>query len=165
MLIFPLTFAGAERVITLKMEIPGSMPPLIQEMLENSEGLDNMGAASPDTLPPTPVPPGSCSPSLSPSSTHSSPSTHSPWPFASQNGNMAQRLTSSMHRLLSYPSLLSNLCFLSYILLSSLGSPSLYHALSFHRTLFKPQPEIITVLYLVLGHSLCRRGDDPGVDV
>ncbi|XP_069051186.1 retinoic acid receptor beta isoform X3 [Lepisosteus oculatus] len=31
---------GAERVITLKMEIPGSMPPLIQEMLENSEGQD-----------------------------------------------------------------------------------------------------------------------------
>ncbi|XP_073668768.1 retinoic acid receptor beta-like [Paramisgurnus dabryanus] len=29
---------GAERVISLKMEIPGSMPPLIQEMLENSEG-------------------------------------------------------------------------------------------------------------------------------
>nr|XP_032817177.1 retinoic acid receptor beta-like isoform X1 [Petromyzon marinus]XP_032817186.1 retinoic acid receptor beta-like isoform X1 [Petromyzon marinus]XP_032817195.1 retinoic acid receptor beta-like isoform X1 [Petromyzon marinus]XP_032817205.1 retinoic acid receptor beta-like isoform X1 [Petromyzon marinus]XP_032817213.1 retinoic acid receptor beta-like isoform X1 [Petromyzon marinus]XP_032817221.1 retinoic acid receptor beta-like isoform X1 [Petromyzon marinus] len=27
---------GSERVITLKMEIPGSMPPLIQEMLENS---------------------------------------------------------------------------------------------------------------------------------
>ncbi|XP_075702064.1 retinoic acid receptor alpha isoform X3 [Rhinoderma darwinii] len=69
---------GAERVITLKMEIPGSMPPLIQEMLENSEGLDNTGAESPSTLPPTPVPPGSCSPSLSPSSTHSSPSTHSP---------------------------------------------------------------------------------------
>ncbi|KAK7919778.1 hypothetical protein WMY93_011062 [Mugilogobius chulae] len=35
---------GAERVITLKMEIPGSMPPLIQEMLENSEGLES-GAA------------------------------------------------------------------------------------------------------------------------
>uniref|UniRef100_A0A8C9N097 Retinoic acid receptor alpha n=1 Tax=Serinus canaria TaxID=9135 RepID=A0A8C9N097_SERCA len=34
---------GAERVITLKMEIPGSMPPLIQEMLENSEGMDTMG--------------------------------------------------------------------------------------------------------------------------
>ncbi|XP_069586100.1 retinoic acid receptor beta isoform X4 [Ranitomeya imitator] len=31
---------GAERVITLKLEIPGSMPPLIQEMLENSEGLE-----------------------------------------------------------------------------------------------------------------------------
>ncbi|XP_056141663.1 retinoic acid receptor beta-like [Lampris incognitus] len=30
---------GAERVVTLKMEIPGSMPPLIQEMLEN---LDNL---------------------------------------------------------------------------------------------------------------------------
>uniref|UniRef100_UPI00358E04E4 retinoic acid receptor alpha-like isoform X1 n=1 Tax=Myxine glutinosa TaxID=7769 RepID=UPI00358E04E4 len=29
---------GAERVITLKMEIPGSMPPLIREMLENSDG-------------------------------------------------------------------------------------------------------------------------------
>lgn len=71
---------GAERVITLKMEIPGSMPPLIQEMLENSEGLDNLAAGSPKLLPPTPVPPGSCSPSLSPSSTHSSPSTHSPWP-------------------------------------------------------------------------------------
>ncbi|XP_077315967.1 retinoic acid receptor alpha isoform X2 [Lithobates pipiens] len=69
---------GAERVITLKMEIPGSMPPLIQEMLENSEGLDNLAAGSPKLLPPTPVPPGSCSPSLSPSSTHSSPSTHSP---------------------------------------------------------------------------------------
>lgn len=35
---------GAERVITLKMEIPGSMPPLIQEMLENSEGLEGQGA-------------------------------------------------------------------------------------------------------------------------
>uniref|UniRef100_H3DLE1 Retinoic acid receptor beta n=1 Tax=Tetraodon nigroviridis TaxID=99883 RepID=H3DLE1_TETNG len=31
---------GAERVVSLKMEIPGSMPPLIQEMLENSEGQD-----------------------------------------------------------------------------------------------------------------------------
>lgn len=27
------------------MEIPGSMPPLIQEMLENSEGLEGHGAA------------------------------------------------------------------------------------------------------------------------
>nr|BAN14784.1 GEPRA-B [synthetic construct] len=33
---------GAERVITLKMEIPGSMPPLIQEMLENSEGHEEL---------------------------------------------------------------------------------------------------------------------------
>lgn len=30
-------------MITLKMEIPGSMPPLIQEMLENSEGLEGQG--------------------------------------------------------------------------------------------------------------------------
>uniref|UniRef100_A0A8D2P0D0 Retinoic acid receptor alpha n=1 Tax=Zosterops lateralis melanops TaxID=1220523 RepID=A0A8D2P0D0_ZOSLA len=60
---------GAERVITLKMEIPGSMPPLIQEMLENSEGMDTLGgqAGGPrgGSLGP---PPGSCSPSLSPSS-------------------------------------------------------------------------------------------------
>lgn len=39
-----LFLTGAERVITLKMEIPGSMPPLIQEMLENSEGLEGHGA-------------------------------------------------------------------------------------------------------------------------
>ncbi|XP_068179671.1 retinoic acid receptor beta-like isoform X2 [Antennarius striatus] len=30
---------GAERVVTLKMEIPGSMPPLIEEMLEDEEKL------------------------------------------------------------------------------------------------------------------------------
>ncbi|CAB1350904.1 unnamed protein product [Coregonus sp. 'balchen'] len=35
---------GAERVISLKMEIPGSMPPLIQEMLENSEGQDSQSS-------------------------------------------------------------------------------------------------------------------------
>ncbi|CAB1312337.1 unnamed protein product [Coregonus sp. 'balchen'] len=61
---------GAERVITLKMEIPGSMPPLIQEMLENSEGLES-GATGSRT---SGAPPGSCSPSLSPSSAQSSPS-------------------------------------------------------------------------------------------
>ncbi|XP_051573607.1 retinoic acid receptor alpha isoform X1 [Myxocyprinus asiaticus] len=65
---------GAERVITLKMEIPGAMPPLIQEMLENSEGLEGGGGARGGGG----APPGSCSPSLSPSSAHSSPSTHSP---------------------------------------------------------------------------------------
>ncbi|XP_073424485.1 retinoic acid receptor beta isoform X6 [Dendrobates tinctorius] len=36
---------GAERVITLKLEIPGSMPPLIQEMLENSEGHETSSAS------------------------------------------------------------------------------------------------------------------------
>uniref|UniRef100_A0A673K0Z4 Retinoic acid receptor alpha-B-like n=1 Tax=Sinocyclocheilus rhinocerous TaxID=307959 RepID=A0A673K0Z4_9TELE len=66
---------GAERVITLKMEIPGSMPPLIQEMLENSEGLEGGGGARGGGKG---APPGSCSPSLSPSSAHSSPSAHSP---------------------------------------------------------------------------------------
>ncbi|MEQ2200735.1 hypothetical protein XENOCAPTIV_002322, partial [Xenoophorus captivus] len=66
--------SGAERVITLKMEIPGSMPPLIQEMLENSEGLESGAASSRPSGPP----PGSCSPSLSPSSAQSSPATQSP---------------------------------------------------------------------------------------
>ncbi|KAG9343804.1 hypothetical protein JZ751_013185 [Albula glossodonta] len=66
---------GAERVITLKMEIPGSMPPLIQEMLENSEGMESQGAGAGRGSGP---PPGSCSPSLSPSSAQSSPATHSP---------------------------------------------------------------------------------------
>ncbi|KAM9307937.1 retinoic acid receptor beta isoform 2-T2 [Gastrophryne carolinensis] len=42
---------GAERVITLKLEIPGAMPPLIQEMLENSEGLE-AGVESPSESPP-----------------------------------------------------------------------------------------------------------------
>ncbi|XP_077169825.1 retinoic acid receptor alpha isoform X2 [Paroedura picta] len=71
---------GAERVITLKMEIPGSMPPLIQEMLENSEGMDALGAptGAPSRIGSLAPPPGSCSPSLSPSSNRSSPATHSP---------------------------------------------------------------------------------------
>uniref|UniRef100_H3D0Q6 Retinoic acid receptor alpha n=1 Tax=Tetraodon nigroviridis TaxID=99883 RepID=H3D0Q6_TETNG len=38
-----ISVKGAERVITLKMEIPGSMPPLIQEMLENSDGVEGHG--------------------------------------------------------------------------------------------------------------------------
>ncbi|XP_041837068.1 retinoic acid receptor gamma-A-like isoform X2 [Melanotaenia boesemani] len=45
---------GAERAITLKMEIPGPMPPLIREMLENpdvfedsSDSCDSAGAAPP----------------------------------------------------------------------------------------------------------------------
>uniref|UniRef100_A0A1A7WIB1 Retinoic acid receptor beta n=1 Tax=Iconisemion striatum TaxID=60296 RepID=A0A1A7WIB1_9TELE len=32
---------GAERVVTLKMEIPGSMPPLIEEMLEDLQNFEN----------------------------------------------------------------------------------------------------------------------------
>ncbi|XP_065109655.1 retinoic acid receptor alpha-A isoform X3 [Paramisgurnus dabryanus] len=67
---------GAERVITLKMEIPGSMPPLIQEMLENSEGLESSAGGASSRA--AGAPPGSCSPSLSPSSAQSSPPTQSP---------------------------------------------------------------------------------------
>ncbi|KAI2658675.1 Retinoic acid receptor alpha-A [Labeo rohita] len=67
---------GAERVITLKMEIPGSMPPLIQEMLENSEGLESSSGGISSRA--GGAPPGSCSPSLSPSSAQSSPPTQSP---------------------------------------------------------------------------------------
>ncbi|KAG5280337.1 hypothetical protein AALO_G00087970 [Alosa alosa] len=69
---------GAERVITLKMEIPGSMPPLIQEMLENSEGMESSGASGSGSGRTSGAPPGSCSPSLSPSSAQSSPATQSP---------------------------------------------------------------------------------------
>ncbi|KAA8590656.1 hypothetical protein FQN60_014590, partial [Etheostoma spectabile] len=43
---FSAPTARAERVISLKMEIPGSMPPLIQEMLENSEGQDGQSSSS-----------------------------------------------------------------------------------------------------------------------
>ncbi|XP_054241202.1 retinoic acid receptor beta isoform X2 [Indicator indicator] len=62
---------GAERVITLKMEIPGSMPPLIQEMLENSEGHEPL----------TPTSNGKAadhSPSISPSSVDNSSVSQSP---------------------------------------------------------------------------------------
>lgn len=71
------SLTGAERVITLKMEIPGSMPPLIQEMLENSEGLESSLGGNSSRA--SGAPPGSCSPSLSPSSAQSSPPTQSPW--------------------------------------------------------------------------------------
>ncbi|XP_062321336.1 retinoic acid receptor beta-like isoform X2 [Osmerus eperlanus] len=35
---------GAERVVTLKMEIPGALPPLIQEMLEDLDNLEKSEA-------------------------------------------------------------------------------------------------------------------------
>ncbi|XP_041029570.1 retinoic acid receptor alpha-A isoform X3 [Carcharodon carcharias] len=65
---------GAERVITLKMEIPGSMPPLIQEMLENSDGIDPSSSPCSKSSAARPC----SSPSMSPSSTSSSPNTQSP---------------------------------------------------------------------------------------
>ncbi|KAM9391047.1 retinoic acid receptor gamma-A-like [Salvelinus alpinus] len=56
---------GAERAITLKMEIPGPMPPLIREMLENPEAFEDQtessGESSPPPAPP-PVPPASSKP-------------------------------------------------------------------------------------------------------
>ncbi|XP_078080228.1 retinoic acid receptor alpha-A isoform X1 [Mustelus asterias] len=66
---------GAERVITLKMEIPGSMPPLIQEMLENSDGIDPSSSPCSKSSAARPC----SSPSMSPSSAaSSSPNTQSP---------------------------------------------------------------------------------------
>ncbi|XP_043922814.1 retinoic acid receptor beta isoform X2 [Protopterus annectens] len=62
---------GAERVITLKMEIPGSMPPLIQEMLENSEGHDPHAAGPSSST-------AEHSPSISPASEDSSSVCQSP---------------------------------------------------------------------------------------
>uniref|UniRef100_A0A8C5UD73 Retinoic acid receptor alpha n=1 Tax=Malurus cyaneus samueli TaxID=2593467 RepID=A0A8C5UD73_9PASS len=67
---------GAERVITLKMEIPGSMPPLIQEMLENSEGMDTLGGRGGPRGQPG-APPGQLQPSLCPAPTEQ-PARHSP---------------------------------------------------------------------------------------
>nr|XP_020737239.1 retinoic acid receptor beta isoform X1 [Odocoileus virginianus texanus]XP_020737240.1 retinoic acid receptor beta isoform X1 [Odocoileus virginianus texanus] len=62
---------GAERVITLKMEIPGSMPPLIQEMLENSEGHEPLTpSSSGHTAEPSPSVSPSC---LEPSGVGQSP--------------------------------------------------------------------------------------------
>ncbi|XP_061689281.1 retinoic acid receptor gamma-like isoform X1 [Syngnathoides biaculeatus] len=53
---------GAERAITLKMEIPGPMPPLIREMLENPDAFEDSSdsAESPAPTaagPPAPPPP------------------------------------------------------------------------------------------------------------
>lgn len=62
---------GAERVITLKMEIPGSMPPLIQEMLENSEGHEPLTPNSSGNT-------AEHSPSVSPSSVETSGVSQSP---------------------------------------------------------------------------------------
>uniref|UniRef100_A0A3P9MFD1 Retinoic acid receptor, gamma b n=1 Tax=Oryzias latipes TaxID=8090 RepID=A0A3P9MFD1_ORYLA len=48
---------GAERAITLKMEIPGPMPPLIREMLENPDVFeDSSDSCDSAAAPPPPVP-------------------------------------------------------------------------------------------------------------
>lgn len=48
---------GAERAITLKMEIPGPMPPLIREMLENPEAFEDQTESKESPPPPPPPPP------------------------------------------------------------------------------------------------------------
>uniref|UniRef100_UPI0037E7CE8D retinoic acid receptor gamma-A isoform X1 n=2 Tax=Semicossyphus pulcher TaxID=241346 RepID=UPI0037E7CE8D len=48
---------GAERAITLKMEIPGPMPPLIREMLENPEAFEDQTESNDSPTPPPPPPP------------------------------------------------------------------------------------------------------------
>ncbi|XP_047223509.1 retinoic acid receptor gamma-A isoform X2 [Girardinichthys multiradiatus] len=48
---------GAERAITLKMEIPGPMPPLIREMLENPDAFEDQTECNESTPPPPPPPP------------------------------------------------------------------------------------------------------------
>ncbi|XP_071022001.1 retinoic acid receptor gamma-A-like isoform X4 [Oncorhynchus clarkii lewisi] len=56
---------GAERAITLKMEIPGPMPPLIREMLENPEAFEDQTESSGESSPPPaplPIPPASSKP-------------------------------------------------------------------------------------------------------
>lgn len=54
-----LCATGAERAITLKMEIPGPMPPLIREMLENPEAFEDQTESTekkPEPEQPTPPP-------------------------------------------------------------------------------------------------------------
>ncbi|KAM4613664.1 retinoic acid receptor gamma-A-like isoform 2-T3 [Polymixia lowei] len=48
---------GAERAITLKMEIPGPMPPLIREMLENPEAFEDSSDSGDSAAGPAPAPP------------------------------------------------------------------------------------------------------------
>lgn len=48
---------GAERAITLKTEIPGPMPPLIREMLENPEAFEDQTESNDSPPPPPPPPP------------------------------------------------------------------------------------------------------------
>uniref|UniRef100_A0A096MEQ6 Retinoic acid receptor gamma n=2 Tax=Poecilia formosa TaxID=48698 RepID=A0A096MEQ6_POEFO len=48
---------GAERAITLKMEIPGPMPPLIREMLENPDAFEDQTECNESAPPPPPPPP------------------------------------------------------------------------------------------------------------
>lgn len=57
-------FSGAERAITLKMEIPGPMPPLIREMLENPEAFDDQTESNESPPPPPPPPPPPAPPAL-----------------------------------------------------------------------------------------------------
>ncbi|XP_061639915.1 retinoic acid receptor gamma-like isoform X2 [Phyllopteryx taeniolatus] len=44
---------GAERAITLKMEIPGPMPPLIREMLENPDAFEDSSDSAESPVPTT----------------------------------------------------------------------------------------------------------------
>uniref|UniRef100_A0A674ES17 Retinoic acid receptor gamma n=1 Tax=Salmo trutta TaxID=8032 RepID=A0A674ES17_SALTR len=59
---------GAERAITLKMEIPGPMPPLIREMLENPEAFEDQTESSGESSPP-PAPPAAPPASTKPPTT------------------------------------------------------------------------------------------------
>ncbi|KAF7656065.1 hypothetical protein LDENG_00046670 [Lucifuga dentata] len=46
---------GAERAVTLKMEIPGPMPPLIREMLENPEAFEDSSNSGDSAAAPPPT--------------------------------------------------------------------------------------------------------------
>lgn len=48
---------GAERAITLKTEIPGPMPPLIREMLENPEAFEDSSDSGESAAAAPPAPP------------------------------------------------------------------------------------------------------------
>lgn len=79
--------AGAERVISLKMELPGCMPPLIQEMLENSEGPDGQSSSSQTSTG------GGSSPSIKASPTKDTTPVDSPEPLDPEGATANEELS------------------------------------------------------------------------
>ncbi|KAJ8017021.1 hypothetical protein DPEC_G00013430 [Dallia pectoralis] len=76
---------GAERAITLKMEIPGPMPPLIREMLENPEAFEDQAESSGETSPSPPIQPPPPQPSTKPPSTMKTEEEEENW--GTENGS------------------------------------------------------------------------------
>lgn len=82
---FVLALTGAERAITLKMEIPGPMPPLIREMLENPEVFEDQTDGESDSKADLPPPPPTAPPSGPPNLKQEQEDEDDSW--ATENGS------------------------------------------------------------------------------